>query len=155
MGATKQLQSIAAFEAGMGAAMQDLVVREAAASFREQFPASKDMQGKAFSAAVKSLSGTALEPGDDPVSQHFDDAFKSLAGVDLLKTKGNAKGTLAERVAAAHQAKDTEFQQTFMVTAQEAAEVKSIASKAGEDFDLSKLPADAAERLDVLYTTIN
>merc|ERR1719414_2133156 len=35
--ALKQLQAIAAFEAGMGAAMQELVVREAAASFRDAF----------------------------------------------------------------------------------------------------------------------
>merc|ERR1712217_874866 len=95
------------------------------------------------------------EQGDDPVSQHFDDAFKSLANVDLLKVKGNVKGTLAERVAAAQQAKEGEFQQTFMVSAKEAAEVKSIASKAGKDLDLGKLPADAAERLDTLYTAIN
>merc|ERR1712083_1229944 len=115
----------------------------------------KAMQDKAFSAAVKSLSGAALETGDDPVSQHFDDAFKSLGGVDLAKTKGDAKGTLAERVAAAQQTKDAEFKQTFMVTAQEAEEVKSIASKAGKDFDLSKLPAESAERLDALYASIN
>merc|ERR1712151_965620 len=124
--ALKQLQSIAIFEAGMGSAMQELVVREAASSFREQFPTSKPMQEKAFAAAVKSLSGAALETGDDPVSQHFDDAFKSLGGVDLAKTKGNASGTLAERVAAAQQAKDAEFRQTFMVTSAEASEVKSI-----------------------------
>merc|ERR1712110_9858 len=126
----------------MGAAMQELVVREAASSFREKFPTDKAMQDKAFTAAVKSLSGATLEAGEDPVSQHFDDAFRSLSGVDLAKTKGNAKGTLAERVAAAQQAKDAEFVQTFMVTAQEAAEVKSLASKAGKDFDLGKLPAD-------------
>merc|ERR1712232_59681 len=112
--AAKQLQSIAVFEAGMGAAMQELVVSEAASSFREQFPKSKGMQDQAFTAAVKALSGTTLEPGDDPVSKHFDDAFKSLAGVDLAKTKGDAKGTLAERVAAAQQTKDAEFKQTFM-----------------------------------------
>jgi len=39
--------------------------------------------------------------------------------------------------------------------AQEAAEVKSLASKAGKDFDLTKLPADSAERLDALYSSIN
>merc|ERR1712217_673585 len=144
--ATKQLQSIAVFEASMGAAMQELVVREAASSFREQFPTNKAMQDAAFSAAVKSLSGAALEPGDDPVSKHFDDAFKGLAA---------GKGTLAERVNAAQKAKDAEFQQTFMVTAHEAAEVKSLAAKAGKDFDVSKLPADAKERLDTLYTSIN
>jgi len=153
--ATKQLQSVAIFESGMGAAMQELVVSEAAASFREQFPNSKPMQDKAFAAAVKALSGTTLEATDDPVASHFNEAFKSLGGVDLTKTKGNAKGTLAERVAAAQQAKDAEFKQTFMVTAQEAAEVKSLASKAGKDFDLAKLPEADAERLNALYASIN
>merc|ERR1712187_341285 len=101
------------------------------------------------------LSGTTLETSDDPVASHFDEAFKSLGGVDLTKTKGNAKGTLAERVAAAQQAKDAEFKQTFMVTAQEAAEVKNLASKAGKEFDLAKLPEADAERLDALYASIN
>merc|ERR1712203_188295 len=44
--ALKQLQAIAAFEAGMGAAMQELVVREAAASFRDAFPTNAGMQDK-------------------------------------------------------------------------------------------------------------
>jgi len=155
--ALKQLQAIAAFEAGMGAAMQELVVREAAASFKDQFPGDKRMQEAAFSAAVKSLGGAQLAVGDDPVASHFESAFKSLQGVDLSKTKGNEKGTLAERVAAAQQAKDAEFKNTFMVTAAEAQEVRSLAAKAksGEGYDFSKLPAEAAERLDGLYTSIN
>jgi len=103
--ALKQLQAIAAFEAGMGAAMQELVVREAAASFRDAFPTNAGMQDKAF----------------------------------------------------AQQAKDLEFQQSFMVTGAEAAEVRKLAgaAKAGEGYDFSKLAPDAAERLDALYTTIN
>eukprot|EP00913_Durusdinium_trenchii_P014575 g13674.t1 len=64
--ASKQLQAIAAFEAGMGSAMQDLVVREAAASFKEKFPGDKGMQDKAFSAAVKALSGAAVEVAEEP-----------------------------------------------------------------------------------------
>lgn len=36
--ALKQLQAISTFEASMGSAMQELVVREAASSFREKFP---------------------------------------------------------------------------------------------------------------------
>eukprot|EP00933_Yihiella_yeosuensis_P035925 TRINITY_DN295_c0_g1_i1.p1 TRINITY_DN295_c0_g1~~TRINITY_DN295_c0_g1_i1.p1 ORF type:complete len:523 (-),score=162.94 TRINITY_DN295_c0_g1_i1:148-1716(-) len=155
--AAKQLQAVAAFEASMGSAMQELVVREAASSFRAKFPTDKGMQDKAFAAAVKSLGGGALQANDDPVASHFTDAFQSLQGVDLSKTKGNQTGSLAERVAFAQQAKETEFQQTFMVTAEEAAEVKSIASKAksGSDYDFSKLPADAAARLDALYASIN
>merc|ERR1712187_188572 len=67
----------------------------------------------------------------------------------------NANGSLAERVAFAQQAKEAEFQQTFMVTAKEAAEVNAIVSKAGSDYDFSKLPADAMEKLETLYTSIN
>jgi len=155
--ASKQLQAVAAFEASMGSAMQELVVREAASSFREQFPSDSGMQEKAFSAAVKSLSGEQVASGEDPVAAHFADAFQGLSGVDLMTTQGNPKGTLAERVAFAQQAKELEFQQTFMVSAAEAAEIKSIASeaKSGSGYDFSKLSADAAKRLDELYMSIN
>merc|ERR1712228_749843 len=154
--ALKQLQAVSIFEAGMGSAMQELVVREAASSFREAYPNSQAMQTKALAAAVKNLSGQPLAAGEDPVAAHFDAALKSLAGVDLMTAKGDPKGSLAERVAFAQQAKEKEFQQTFMVTAAEAAEVKSIAAKAGgADFDYSKLPMDAKERLNALYTSIN
>merc|ERR1712032_938575 len=137
--------------------MQDLLVTEAAASFREKFPKDKAMQDKAFSAAVKALSGETVTTADDPVAGHFESAFQSLQGVDLSKTKGDPQGSLAERVAHAQQIKESEFQQTFMVTAQEAAEVKSIVSKAkkGEEYNFSSLPADAAERLETLYQGIN
>jgi hypothetical protein len=153
--AAKQLQAVAAFEAGMGSALQELVVREAAASFRETFPNNAAMQGKAFDAAVKSLAGQQLAAGEDPVAMHFEDAFKSLQGGGAAKA--DAKGSLAERVAFAQQQKEAEFQQTFMVTAAEAKEVRDLASKAksGSDYDFSKLPADAAKRLDELYTSIN
>lgn len=155
--ALKQLQSIAAFEAGMGAAMQELVVKEAGASFKDKFPTDKEMQGKAFSSAVKILAGESTTSTDCPVTSHFEGAFASLQGVDLSTIKGDAKGSLAERVAFAQQAKDAEFRQTFMVTAQEAAEVKSLASKAksGDSYDFSKLTADATQRLDTLYASIN
>lgn len=155
--ALKQLQAISNFEAGMGSAMQELVVREAAASFRDKFPADSGMQDKAFASAVKALSGAQLSAGEDPVAAHFDAAFKSLAGVDLAKTKGDAKGSLAERVAFAQQAKNAEFQATFMVTADEAAEVKTLASKAkaGDGYDFSKLAPEAVERLEALYSSIN
>jgi len=155
--ATKQLQAIAAFEGNMGSAMQELVVREAAASFKEKFPQDKAMQDAAFTSALKGLAGQAVEVSADPVAKHFSDAFGSLQGKDLSTIKGNASGSLAERVAFAQQAKEIEFQQTFMVTAKEAEEVRTIASKAkaGSDYDFSKLPADAAARLDALYSNIN
>eukprot|EP00933_Yihiella_yeosuensis_P014491 TRINITY_DN12978_c0_g1_i1.p1 TRINITY_DN12978_c0_g1~~TRINITY_DN12978_c0_g1_i1.p1 ORF type:complete len:516 (-),score=141.85 TRINITY_DN12978_c0_g1_i1:100-1647(-) len=155
--ASKQLQAIAAFEASMGSAMQELVVREAAASFKDKFPQQKAMQEQAFSAAIAGLAGKTVDASNDPVSAHFVDAFKSLQGVDLATAKGNPSGTLAERVAFAQQAKEAEFRQTFMVTAEEAEEVRSLASKAksGSDYDFSKLPAEAMQRLETLYTTVN
>lgn len=155
--AVKQLQAVASFEAGMGASLQDLVVREAAASFREAFPQNKGMQDKAFSAALKSLAGESLKAGDDPVAGHFEAAFGSLQSVDLMKTKGNATGTLPERVAFAQQVKEQEFRQTFMVTQEEAGEVRKLAgqAKSGDGYDFSKLSQDAAERLDALYASIN
>merc|ERR1719277_1045297 len=141
----------------MGSAMQELVVREAAASFKDAFPNNSSMQDKAFAAAVKSLSGAQLAADEDPVAAHFNAAFASLQGVDLSAVKGDAKGSLAERVAFAQQAKDLEFQQSFMVTGAEAAEVKALAgaAKVGDGYDFSKLAPDAAERLDALYASIN
>merc|ERR1711953_443233 len=91
----------------------------------------KEMQDLAFSGAVKSLSGAALGVSDDPVSKHFDEAFKSLASVDMAKVKGNAQGTLAERLAHAQRARETEFQEQFMVTAKEAAEIKALGKSGG------------------------
>jgi len=155
--ATKQLQAIAGFEASMGSALQELVVREAAASFREKFPGDAGMQGKAFSAAVKSLGGDALQAGEDPVGLHFEEAFESLQGADLMSLQGNSKGTLAERVAHAQQLKEAEFQRTFMVTPEEAKEVRDLVGQAkrGNDFDFSSLSPVSAERLDALYSSIN
>merc|ERR1719434_448492 len=69
--ATKQLQAVASFEANMGSAMQELVVREAAASFKQKFPTDKGMQEQAFSAATKMLAGVELQANEDPVAKHF------------------------------------------------------------------------------------
>lgn len=155
--ALKQLQSVSNFEAGMGSAIQELVVSEAASSFREEYPKSEAMQKQALAAAVKSLGGDVLKAGEDPVAAHFESALGSLGGVDLMTLEGNPAGTLAERVAYAQQTKEREFQTTFMVTAAEAAEVKSIGdlAKDGDGFDFSKLEADSLSRLNALYTSIN
>merc|ERR550525_1591768 len=66
---------------------------------------------------------------------------------------GDPQGSLAQRIAHAQQSKEAEFKQTFMVTAQEAAEIRAIAG--GSELDLNKLTPSAAERLDALYTSIN
>jgi hypothetical protein len=156
LAATRQLQAVAGFEASMGSALQELIVREAAASFKDKFPSDSAMQDAAFQSALSSLSGDGSS-GSDPVSAHFEDAFASLAGVDLMTISGDASGTLAERVAFAQQAKEAEFKQTFMVTPEEAAAVREVAgeAKVGEDFDFSKLSESSAKKLDALYTTIN
>jgi hypothetical protein len=155
LAATRQLQAVAGFEASMGSALQELIVREAAASFKEKFPTDSAMQEAAFQSALSSLSGGS--PGTDPVSAHFEDAFASLAGVDLMTAAGDPAGTLAQRVAFAQQAKEAEFKQTFMVTPEEAAEVRAVVSeaKAGDDYDFSKLSEASAKKLDALYVGIN
>jgi len=153
--AGKQLQSIAGFEASMGSALQELIVTEAASSFKAKFPNDAAMQSAAFTSALSSLGGG--EAAADPVGKHFEDAFASLAGVDLMTAKGDATGTLAERVAFAQQSKEAEFKQTFMVTPAEAKEIKSVVgeAKVGDDFDFSKLSDASAKKLDGLYTRIN
>merc|ERR1712137_796083 len=99
------------FESSAGAALQEVVVREAAASFREKYPTDKTMQSQAFTAAVKSLKGETLNVDDDPVSKFFNDEFALL---------GKADGTLSERVAHMQHMKEKEFRRTFMVTPEEA-----------------------------------
>lgn len=149
----KQLQAVAQFEAGMGSAMQELVVREAAASFKETFPKDAGLEAKAFSAALKSLSGASVSPAEDPVASHFTTAFASLA--EAGSASPDASGTLAQRVAHAQSMKETEFKQTFMVTADEVKEIKSIIKDAGQDVDVTKLSPDAMKKLEELHTAIN
>jgi len=151
--AGKQLQGIANFEASMGSALQDLIVREAASTFKTKFPNDAGMQTAAFKSAVSCLAGDGAHA--DPVSAHFNEAFSSLAGVDLMSAKGDAAGTLAERVAFAQQSKEAEFKQTFMVTPEEAKAVKALVKEAGADLDFGKLSPTSAEQLDSLYTSIN
>merc|ERR1711988_767445 len=149
----KQLQTVAQFEAGMGSALQELVVREAAASFREKFPQDGSLEAKAFSAAVKSLSGASVPSAEDPVASHFTSAFASLA--EAGNASPDAKGTLAQRVAHAQLMKEIEFKQTFMVTTDEVKEIKSIIKDAGPDADVTKLSPDAFKKLEDLHTAIN
>jgi len=144
--AQKQLGSIASFEAGMGSALQELVVREAASSFRDAFPNDTGMQSAAFDSAVNVLRGDASS-AQDPVSKHFNEAFAGLAA---------GHGALAERVQAAQVQKEGEFQQSFMVTKAEAEAVAALAQQGGgADFDPAKLNADQLKELEGLYTSIN
>jgi len=143
--AQKQLQQIASFEASMGAALQDLVVKEAAASFRESFPNDSGMQSAAFDSAVSSLGGDGA--GADPVAKHFTEAFAGLAA---------GHGALAERVQAAQLQKEGEFQQSFMVSKAEVEAVSALAQQGGgADFDPSNLSADQLTELEGLYSSIN
>lgn len=149
----KQLQSVAQFEAGMGSALQDLVVREAAASFRQKFPQDSSLEAQAFSAALKSLSGASVSTTEDPVANHFTTAFAGLA--EAGNASADAKGTLSQRVAHAQSVKESEFKQTFMVTADEVKEIQSLIKGAGQDVDVTKLSPDALKKLEDLHTAIN
>jgi len=144
--AQKQLQSVASFEAKMGSALQELVVLEAASSFRDAFPNDSGMQSAALDSAIASLRGDSSGSAD-PVSKHFNEAFAGLA---------EGHGPLAERVQAAQAQKEIEFQQSFMVTQAEAGAVASLAQQGGgADFDPSNLSADQLKELEGLYTAIN
>merc|ERR1711920_9412 len=57
LAATRQLNAVAGFEASMGSALQELIVKEAAASFKEKFPSDSAMQDAAFQSALSSLAG--------------------------------------------------------------------------------------------------
>jgi hypothetical protein len=155
--ASKQLQAIAAFEASSAGALQALVVTEAAKAFKDEFPKNNALQDKALTSAVTLIGGGEVAPGDDPVLSHFAKAIGQLEGVDLATAKADANGSIVERVAAAQQAKEQEFKETFMVTKAEAAEIKSLAgkAKAGADYDFSKLSEEEGKKLDALYTNIN
>merc|ERR1711957_148543 len=144
--AQKQLGSIASFEASMGSALQELVVREAAASFRDAFPNDSGMQSAAFDSAINTLRGDSSS-SEDPVSKHFTDAFAGLA---------DGHGPLAERVQSAQAQKEGEFQQSFMVTKAEVEKVAALAQAGGgADFDPSNLSEDQLKELEGLYTGIN
>ncbi len=118
---------IVAFEASTGAALQELVVREAVSSFREAFPQSDAMQADALASTLASLPGRSPADStrmpmvdkmfghssaiDDPVLAHFSSQLNSLEGVDLAQLTPNENGSLPERVAFANQQKEKEFQE--------------------------------------------
>merc|ERR1719379_134415 len=155
--ASKQLQAIASFEASSAGALQELVVTEANKAFKADFPANKALQDKALSSAVTLIGGGEVAAGEDPVLSSFAKAIGQLEGVDLATAKADPNGSIVERVAAAQQAKETEFKETFMVTKAEAAEIKTLAgkAKAGADYDFSKLSEEEGKKLDALYTNVN
>merc|ERR1712224_183007 len=113
------------------------------------------MQADVIDSACKAI--TKGDAGADPLKAFFTKAFDDVSKADLTTVKGNPKGTIVERVAAVQQAKEAAFQSSFMVSAAEAAEVKSLGSKAlsGDTLDLSKLDETSLKRLEDLFTSIN
>jgi hypothetical protein len=151
--AQKQLQNIASFENNMGSALQHLVVKEAASSFKEKFPSSVEMQDQAFASAIDNLGGKATS-SVDPVAKHFESSFQNLASANLTSLKGNATGTLPERVAFAQQLKEQEFQEAFMVSKTEVDQIKTMVTKVGTNFDFGKLSREESKSLDNLYNSV-
>jgi len=150
-----QLTSIARFEQQMNAQLQETIVRETAQAFKDTFPGDSKMQADVIDNACKSIGKG--EAGADPLKKFFTDSFDQVAKADLATTKGNPKGTIVERVAAVQQAREAAFQASFMVSAAEAAEVKSLGGKAltGDSLDLTKLDEKSLTRLEALFTSIN
>jgi hypothetical protein len=151
-----QLTSIARFEQQMSNELQETIVRETANAFKDTFPGDAKMQADVIDSACKQLA----KPGEaaaDPLKAFFTNAFAEVAKADLDNTKGNPKGNIVERVAAARQAREAAFQGAFMVSASEAAEVKALGAKAltGDSLDLTKLDAKSLEKLEGLFVSIN
>jgi len=154
--AKAQLTSIARFEEQMNSQLQETLVKETAAALKAEFPKNTKMQAEVIESACKSIiDGKAA--GSDPVKAFFVKAFDEVSKADLSSVKGKADGNIVERVAAVQQAREGVFQSSFMVSAAEAAEVKSLGSKAlsGDSLDLSKLDETSLKRLEALFTSIN
>jgi hypothetical protein len=116
----------------VNAKLQDSLVKEIAADFKNKFGSDKGMQGAAFESAVESLSGKPS--ANDPLVNHF---TSSLGGVDFSgKTKGKADGSVSERLAFLQETQEKEFVSSFYVTDAEAAEVKAAG---GDEGKLTKL----------------
>jgi len=152
--ASKQLQTIAQYELQITSQLQEMVVRETANAFKSK--ADDPAMQKAFlDSSIIALAGGKME--NDPVTNEFLSAMNQLEGVDLMNTPANPKGTIVERVAASQQAREKEFQASFMVTSAEANAVRELAQKcvSGGECDPSKLSVDDAARMENLYKSIN
>jgi len=152
--ASKQLQTIAQYELQITSQLQEMVVRETANAFKSK--ADDPATQKAFlDSSIIALAGGKME--NDPVTNEFLSAMNQLEGVDLMNTPANPNGTIVERVAASQQAREKEFQASFMVTSAEANAVRELAQKcvSGGECDPSKLSVDDAARMENLYKSIN
>jgi len=150
-----QLTSVARFEAQMNAQLQETIVKETVDSFKASFPKSKEMQASAIDSAIAAIAGKTA--ATDPIKAHFNKAFADIAASGDKKVAAKADGSIVERVAFVQQAREKAFQAAFMVSADEAAEVKKLGQKAisGDTLDLTKLDAAAVDRLEALFTSIN
>ena len=113
--------NIVTFEATTRADLQELVVREAVASFRKACPLSDAMQPDALASTLASLPGrspadSTLMPMVDnmfghssaidvPVFAHFGSQLNYLEGVDLAQLTPNENGSLPQLVAFENQQK--------------------------------------------------
>jgi len=152
--AAKQLQSISNYEGQMANQLQEMMVQETGAAFKSMAQ-DDDVQRAFLKASIAALSGGKME--NDPITREFASAMQQLEGADLMTVIGNPNGSIVERVAAAQQSREHEFQKSFMVTQAEAQEVRELANQAssGGDYDFSKLSEDAQSRLEGLYKSIN
>jgi len=150
-----QLTSIARFEQQMASQLQETVVRETANAFRDTFPKDTTMQDAVIDSACKSIAGKGS--GSDPLKDFFQKSFDEVAKANLATTKGNASGSIVERVAAVQQSRESQFTTSFMVSAAEAAEVKKLGAGAlsGDSLDLTKLSEENLAKLEALFTKIN
>ena len=148
----QQLEAVSRAEAGMGAALQETIVKESVDAFKSGFSKDQELFKKTLSYAIDALAG---KKGEDPVLKFFTNSIQQAE--QGAKAKPDINGSVAERLAFATLEAENNFKKNFTVSSQEAKEVCEIAqiAKSGQTWDFSKLDAKASAKLEQLYNTIN
>ncbi|GIX61776.1 uncharacterized protein BcabD6B2_12110 [Babesia caballi] len=143
----ERLQSMLLQEAAISRSVQQTMVDELMAVFRETFVKSSKLQDAAISSAISEIAG---EPSKrDPVFTFFNDglaAFQSEKSNEVVK-----------RCKAAFKAREQEFLDAFSVGEAEAAEVNALARQCqdGSGMDLTRLSEEQLRRAQQLFESFN
>ncbi|PFH38649.1 hypothetical protein BESB_009910 [Besnoitia besnoiti] len=151
----EKLNGIQQAEKLIQGSLQEVMVREIVASFRDTYGSRPQLQEEAMRSALQGLSGS--DNVMDPVGAHFKASLQELAKVNLSTTAANPAGSVVERVAAVFQKREKEFLDSFTVKASEAQEIRQLVGKCqkGNAFDFHALSEEDLCRLEQLYSTVN
>ncbi|PHJ20023.1 bt1 folate biopterin transporter family related [Cystoisospora suis] len=151
----EKLNAIQQAEKVIQGSLQEVMVHEIVASFKDNYSARSQLEDEALRSAINGLAGT--DTVMDPVGAHFKASLQELAKVDLASVSANPSGTVVERVAAVFQQREKEFLDSFTVKASEAQEVQNLVRKckSASGFDFSSLQEEELKRLEQLYSSVN